>query len=96
MQNQFPNNQSSQETELSKSVKQIAKAQGNINQSARDLHYRSEISTRSTNVNLWISFFLIGILALGGLAWALNVGGLIKGYGSPQVVQPSVFSAEKK
>ena len=95
MQNQLPNNKLSQESEPSKRVEQIAEAQGDIYQSARDLHYESKTSANTTNVNLWISFFLIGIVALGGLAWALNLGSL-KGSGNPQLPQPGSTSTEKK
>ena len=40
---------------------------GNLTQAGRD--YKN-----TTSVNLFMSFFIIGVLALGGLAWALNVG----------------------
>jgi hypothetical protein len=50
--------------------------------------------THTTNISLWVSFFLIGVVALGGLAWAFNVG-LIRNSGNPQVPQPNVTSTEK-
>lgn len=50
--------------------------------------------TRTTNISFWISFFLIGVVALGGLAWALNFG-LIRDSGNPQAPQPNVTSTEK-
>jgi hypothetical protein len=52
-------------------------------------------SIHTTNINLWVSFFLIGVVALGGLAWAINVG-LIGKSGNPnQAPQPSATSIEK-
>ena len=40
---------------------------GNITQAGRDY-------TSTTNMNFLISFFIIGVLALGGLTWAINFG----------------------
>ena len=40
---------------------------GNVTQVGRDY-------TNTTNLSFVASFFIIGVLALGGLAWALNVG----------------------
>ena len=37
--------------------------------------------TTSINLNLLISIFFISVLALGGLAWAINVGWEIPGGG---------------
>ncbi|MEM9485214.1 MAG: hypothetical protein AAGA83_16175 [Cyanobacteria bacterium P01_F01_bin.116] len=37
--------------------------------------------TTSINLNLLISVFFISVLALGGLAWAINVGWEIPGGG---------------
>ena len=44
---------------------------------------RDKITT--TNVSVWISFLLVGFLALGGIgiAWAINTGWL-RGSGNPQ------------
>ena len=47
--------------------------------------------TNTTNVSLWISFFVVVIFALGGLAWAFNVG-LIKNPQNTQQSQPSPSS----
>lgn len=49
----------------------------------------------STNISFWIPFFLIGILALGGL-WAVNAGWLTRS-GNPQqgAPQPTPTSTEK-
>jgi hypothetical protein len=44
--------------------------------------------TSTTNVSIWISFFVISILALGGLAWALNAG-LINNPQNTQESQPN-------
>jgi hypothetical protein len=41
--------------------------------------------SNTTNISLWISFFVIAVFALGGLAWALNIG-LIR---NPQNIQQS-------
>ncbi|WP_073069412.1 hypothetical protein [Phormidesmis priestleyi] len=41
----------------------------------------------STRVNVWIPFFLFGVLASGGLAWAVNSGWLT-GSGNPQQSSP--------
>ncbi|MBW4420956.1 MAG: hypothetical protein KME13_17250 [Myxacorys californica WJT36-NPBG1] len=43
---------------------------------------------RSTTVTFWFSFFIIGVLALGGLAWAFNAG-LITNLGNSQSPQMS-------
>lgn len=51
-------------------------------------------STQTTNISLWVSFFVIGVMALGGLAWAFNVG-LIRNSGNPQAPQPNVAPTEK-
>ena len=40
---------------------------GNVTQVGRDY-------TNTTSTNFFMSFFIIGVLALGGLAWAINVG----------------------
>ena len=40
---------------------------GNVTQVGRDY-------TNTTSVNFFMSFFIIGVLALGGLAWAINMG----------------------
>lgn len=52
--------------------------------------------TRTTNISFWISFFLIGVLALGGLAWALNFiqGGANQGGNPTQAPQSSPASTK--
>lgn len=42
--------------------------------------------TNTTNISFWISFLLMGVLALGGLAWALNIAGWMGNSGNPQQV----------
>ena len=42
---------------------------GNLTQAGRDY-----INTNTTNMNFLISFFIIGVLAMGGLAWAIYAG----------------------
>lgn len=39
--------------------------------------------TNSKSVTLWMPMFFIGVIALGSLAWALNVGS-IRNSGNPQ------------
>jgi hypothetical protein len=43
---------------------------------------RDKITT--TNISVWISFLLTGVLAFGGIAWAINAGWL-RGSGNPQL-----------
>jgi len=45
----------------------------------------------STNISVWISFLLIGVLASGGIAWAINAGWLTKS-GNPQQPSPQLSS----
>lgn len=54
----------------SKSINQSVHASGDVNQVAGD-----SIQTTSINLNLLISVFFISVVALGGLAWALNLVG---------------------
>lgn len=63
-------------------VSQEAKAGGRVQQIAGNY-------TNTTN----ISFLLVGVLALGGLAWALNIG-KITGENSQQTSQPSPASTK--
>lgn len=51
-------------------------------------------SERNTNINLSMPLFVLGVAALGGLTWALNLG-LLKNSGNPQVSQPSGIPTEK-
>ncbi|MEO1211391.1 MAG: hypothetical protein AAFX78_17855 [Cyanobacteria bacterium J06638_20] len=37
----------------------------------------------STKVNIWMPLFIMSVLVIGGLAWALNAG-LLKDSGNPQ------------
>jgi hypothetical protein len=37
----------------------------------------------STNINIWMPFLLVGVLALGGVAWAINTG-FLRDSGNPQ------------
>ncbi|MBF2025304.1 MAG: hypothetical protein IGS48_00860 [Oscillatoriales cyanobacterium C42_A2020_001] len=61
----------------------------------RDVKMWGRDQITSTNISLWIPFFLIGILALGGL-WAVNAGWLTRS-GNPQqgAPQPTPTSTEK-
>lgn len=68
----------------SSQIRQTAKNVGkNAVQVGRDY-----AQTTSINLNLLISVFFISVLALGGLAWAINVGWEIPGgdVGSPTEV----------
>ena len=51
------------------SMQQMAMSGGNSTQAGRDIN---EVNT--TNTHVFIGIFLIVILALGGLAWAVTVG----------------------
>lgn len=69
-------------------VSQTAKAGGSVNQTGGNY-------TNTTNISLWISFLLIGVLALGGLAWALNIAKIFEGSGNPQQTsQPNPASTK--
>jgi preprotein translocase subunit SecF len=84
MANRSPNNKRLQKGEAGRDLVQVGENYTN-----------TTTHTSNTTLNLWVSFFLIGVLALGGLAWALNVG-LIKGSGNPQQTdQPSSTPAAK-
>lgn len=61
----------------SENKSQEAQAGGNVQQVLGNY-------TNTTNISLWISFLLIGVLALGGLAWALNIAKIFEGSGNPQ------------
>jgi hypothetical protein len=50
---------------------------------------------RTTNISLWVSFFVVGVVALGGLAWALNFAGSIRGSGNPQQAPQSSPASTK-
>lgn len=76
MTSQLPNNDDSSHN----SVTQTANAGGKVFQAGRDYNH-------SSNVNIWASFFLFGVLAFGGLAWAFNVGNIQNG-GNPQQQSP--------
>ncbi len=59
--------------------KQSAKnVRGNSVQVGRDF---SQDSGNSTTISVFISVFVISVLALGGLAWAINVGPNASGNG---------------
>ncbi len=63
---------------------QTAKAGKNLTQVGRDY---------TSTMNFNFTFFLIGILALGGIAWGLYVGVIEKPQVNPTQPQPSVTKA---
>jgi len=72
-------------------INQNANAEQNVSQFAGDYSSNSSNSSNSNNINIWVSFLAVGVLALGGLAWALNIGSL-QNSGNPNQSQPSVTS----
>jgi hypothetical protein len=68
--------------------KQVAQAGRDATQVGRDF-----VNTKTTNFNF--VFFVIGILALGGLAWGLHVAGVIQGPSTSQS-QPQTSTAPTK
>ncbi|GAB4136464.1 MAG: hypothetical protein Fur0046_10000 [Cyanobacteria bacterium J069] len=62
----------------------IANGGGNVNQAGGNV-------TTTTTTNYNFVFFIIGLVALGGLAWALNLGN-IQGGNSGQTTAPPVTS----
>lgn len=60
-----------------RSTRQVIKAGKNATQVGRDY-----IPSHSFNINILISLFFISVFALGGLAWAINLG--INPVGNPQ------------
>jgi hypothetical protein len=67
-------------TDENRSIKQTAKSGGNITQAGRDI--------TQGNVNIVIGIFFVVVLALAGIAWAVNVG-LNQGGQTPQTENKS-------
>jgi hypothetical protein len=55
----------------------------------RDKIITTTTNAKTTNISIFISFLLVGILALGGIAWAINTGWL---RGSGNLQQPDESS----